>query len=66
MKNILAITMVIIGAIIGANIATKTDVSILKKCFAIFLLFIAIFQIYEMIKENRNRKKTHNNSSKQN
>lgn len=54
----------VIGAIIGAMISTRMDVSILKKCFGIFLLFIAISQIYEVIKEYIIRKKTHNNFNK--
>ena len=51
----------IIGAIIGANISTKMDVSLLKRFFGIFLGFIAVFQIYEMVREYRISKKTHNN-----
>lgn len=34
----------IIGAIIGSVVATKLDVKILQKCFAIFLLIIAFSQ----------------------
>lgn len=51
----------VIGAVIGASISTKMDVKILKKCFGFFLLFIAIFQIYEVVREYRNSKNTHNN-----
>ena len=41
----------IIGAIIGAIIAQKIDVKILKKLFGIFLAVIAIHEIYIIIKE---------------
>lgn len=40
----------IIGAIIGAKMATFTEVSNLKKYFGYFLLIIAIYEIYKMIK----------------
>ena len=40
----------IIGAIIGAKISTKMDVTILKKLFGIFLAIIAINEIYNLIK----------------
>jgi len=45
----------IIGAIIGANISVNTDVNILKKCFGIFLAFIAIYEIYTIIKLYKKR-----------
>ncbi len=47
----------ILGAFIGAYISMKMNVSILRKCFGGFLIFIAIYQMYEYIKE----KKRHNN-----
>lgn len=52
----------IMGAIIGAMVATKMDVTHLKKYFGYFLLIIAIFEIYSLIKKyifekNRNNKK---------
>ena len=47
----------IIGAIIGANIAMKSDVQILKKYFGAFLAIIAIHEIYTMLKEYINSKK---------
>lgn len=40
----------ILGAIIGANISIHIDVSILKKCFGIFLGIIAIYEIYSIFK----------------
>lgn len=53
----------IIGAIIGAIIAIKIDVQILKKFFGIFLLIIAINEIYTLIKEYKQYKKRHNKNS---
>ena len=50
----------IIGAIIGANIAIKLNVIILKKFFGIFLFFIAFFQIYELFIEYKRKRKTQN------
>lgn len=52
----------ILGATIGAMIATRLDVVHLKKYFGYFLLTIAIFEIYSLIKKyifqkNRNNKK---------
>ena len=47
----------IIGAIIGANIAVKTNVEILKKCFRAFLAVIALHEIYTLIKLYIKRKK---------
>ena len=52
----------IIGAIIGAMIAQKIEVKLLKKLFGIFLVIIAIHEIYVMIKTYRNQKKNNNNS----
>lgn len=51
----------VIGAIIGAQIAIKTDVSKLRRYFGYFLAIIAIHEIYTLIKEyiiqkNRNNK----------
>lgn len=46
----------IIGAIIGAKISVKTDVSILKKMFGIFLAIIAIHEIYTLFKEYKENK----------
>jgi len=39
------------GAIIGAVISTNLEVNYLKKYFGIFLLFIAGFEIFTMIKK---------------
>ena len=50
----------IVGAIIGAKISVKMDVSMLRKLFGGFLVAIAIHEIYSLIKEYRNNKKTDN------
>lgn len=47
----------VLGAIGGAIASTKMNVGMLKKCFGIFLIFIAVYQTYEYIKS----KKRHNN-----
>ena len=65
-KNIdlkLAITISIsgvVGAIIGTNISTHIDVGNLKKCFGIFLLVIAINEIYSIMKLYKKERKTDN------
>lgn len=46
----------IIGAIIGAFIAQKMDVKILKKLFGFFLSIIAIREIYLLFKEYKKTK----------
>ena len=53
----------IIGAIIGAKCATKTNVDSLKRYFGFFLALIAIKEIYEIIKEYIKGKKRNNNYS---
>lgn len=50
----------IIGAIIGAKIAIKMNVEILKKCFGMFLAIISMYEIYTLIKLYINNKKRHN------
>lgn len=52
----------IIGAVIGAMITQNIDVKLLKKIFGIFLIIIAIHEIYVMIKTYRIQK---NNNTKQ-
>ena len=54
----------IIGAIVGASLAMKTDVKNLKKFFGIFLGIIAIHEIYSLIKEYKINKKRNNNHIK--
>jgi len=41
----------IFGAIIGASISVKMNVSILRKYFGIFLGLIAIYEIYSILKK---------------
>jgi len=49
----------IIGAIIGAIVADNIDAKNLRKYFAIFILIIAVREIYSLYKEYRiDRKKT--------
>ncbi len=47
----------VIGAIIGALIAQKINVDLLKKLFGIFLAIIAIHEIYILMKEYKKDKK---------
>ena len=50
----LAVPIAIIGALgafLGAFIATKIEVSMLRKLFAIFLFIIAIFEAYSWYKK---------------
>lgn len=48
----------ILGAGIGATISSKMNVQVLRKFFGVFLIFIAIYQAYEYIKN----KKRHNSN----
>lgn len=50
----------VLGAFLGATISTRMNVGVLRKCFGVFLILIAIYQSYEYIKE----KKRHNNVKK--
>lgn len=54
----------IIGAIIGANVSSKLEVNKLKKYFGVFLMIIAIYEIYSIIKEYKKNKKTDNINEK--
>lgn len=47
----------IIGACIGAKISVNLEVSYLKKYFGVFLLIIAIYEIYLVIREYIIKKK---------
>lgn len=51
----------IVGAIIGASISNKLEVANLKRYFGIFLITIAIFETYSIIKKYRKDKTRHNN-----
>lgn len=53
----------IIGAVIGAIISVNTDVQVLRKFFGIFLVIIAIHEIYTLLKEYKSHKKSHTKSS---
>ena len=50
----------IIGAILGWWISSKIQTETLKKCFAIFLSLIAIYELYSFYKEYINKKKRNN------
>ena len=53
----------IIGAMIGAIISVNLDVEKLRKFFGMFLLIIAIHEIYTLINEYKLRKKRKNKYS---
>lgn len=50
----------IVGAIIGSKLSFKFESDSLKKYFGIFLLFIAFFEIYSLIKQYKVDKKENN------
>lgn len=50
----------IIGAYIGSRLSFKFESNLLKKYFGIFLLFIAVFEIYSVIKQYKVDKKENN------
>ncbi len=50
----------ILGAIIGANISIQINVNILRKCFGIFLVIIAIHEIYTIVKWYKKQKLRNN------
>lgn len=50
----------IIGAIVGSVLSNSMDVKILKKFFGIFLLFVAIHEIYNYYKLYIKEKNTDN------
>ena len=51
----------IIGAFVGSRLSFKFESNDLKKYFGIFLLIIAIFEIYSLIKQYKVDKKENNN-----
>lgn len=61
-KNTAIIVIIsgIIGATIGAIISIKLDVNMLRKYFGLFLIFIAIYEIYTMISSYIKKKKANN------
>lgn len=50
----------ILGAFVGAYISMKMNVNLLKKCFGVFLIFIAIYQTYEYKKTKKRYNNTKN------
>lgn len=52
-----------IGAVIGAQISIRTNVKSLKKVFGLFLVIIAIHEIYTLFKQYKFYKKSNNKSS---
>lgn len=52
----------VVGAILGANISVKMEVNHLKKYFGIFLILIAIYEIYSLIKQYKINKNSNNNN----
>ena len=50
----------IFGAVIGSKLSFKFESENLKKYFGIFLLFIAFFEIYALIKQYKVDKKENN------
>lgn len=55
----------ILGSIIGSVISSKVNVASLRKFFGVFLLCIAIHEIYNFYKEYINAKNTHTKNEKQ-
>lgn len=51
----------IIGAMLGSNLSFKIENKMLKKYFGIFLIFIAIFEIFEFFRQYILKKKENNN-----
>lgn len=54
----------VIGAIIGANLSSKINVNLLKKLFGVFLLIIAMHEIYSWYKTYIKGKKGHTKNNK--
>ena len=63
-KNTAIIVSGIIGATIGAKISLKMNVNELRKYFGVFLIGIAIYQIYLLIKSYIKFKKANNKNKK--
>lgn len=57
---IIVIIFGIIGATIGAKISVNVEVNELRKYFGYFLIFIAFFEIYSLIKSYIKNKKANN------
>ena len=52
------------GAIIGAIYSNKMEVKQLRKYFGVFLMLIAVWEIYSLIRKYIFEKKTHTKKSK--
>ena len=52
----------LVGAFIGARISTKLQINVLRKCFGVFLIIIAIYQSYSSYNTYR-KKKNRNNTT---
>ncbi len=50
----------VLGAIIGSKLSFEFNSKVLRKYFGIFLLFIAILEIYSLIKQYKVDKKENN------
>lgn len=46
----------LIGAVIGAKISTKIDSDSLRKYFGFFLIFIAIYEVFSIVKQYKKLK----------
>ena len=60
--SIIIILSGVIGATIGASISSKLNVNILKKIFGVFLLCVAIYEIYKWYITYIKNKNEHNKS----
>lgn len=47
----------VVGALIGASISSKMQVGTLKKYFGVFLIAIAIYEVYSLIKQYKTLEK---------
>jgi len=54
----------VIGAMLGAYIATHMEVSLLRKLFGYFLLFVSVNEVYSFYKMYKKEKSSHTSSSK--
>ena len=57
--GVVVIIVGVVGATIGAIISSKMNVNLLKKFFGIFLLIIAIYEIYSWYKMYIKKKISH-------
>lgn len=54
----------VIGAIIGAKMSVNMPIKELRRYFGIFLIVVSINEIYSLVKEYINNKKTNNKNIK--